>query len=365
MHSSVDSSTKRVHQSGLEMSSDMNFKSPVAMLGSETKVRPPVLAAAAATKPKSSMSPATAEKELKPKVAFASPETAEESREKWRTECVLYFKGSPWKPERREAFPDASSALSHFALHNMEGERQHFSNVLVWIGEISYTTPRTKQTFIIYPHYDGPRRVEIEENYCLEWAFIAFTDDSKPTKLPPMKSKDTSAEDERIMAAVRSIADMGYHVDVWTRRDSANWDFDIDCVRDFGLVKLVADRQQNPENLERRERYEAFIRHGVSGFSQDDIKLLDNALHKAKDEQADQNADYDDDYDYADDGYECKVECESPSPPQIQLQTECGSDLDGFLEHQEETITEDRVDGITESSEDLDMAYRLGNHAID
>lgn len=377
----MNSTPQKFHETKLEKSSDIMFSSPVGLGASGTKAKSPVVAAAVAMKPKSLMSPAMADKEPKPKVAFASVETEKESREEWRIKCALYFKGSPWRKERSEVFPDASSALSHFALHNMASERQNCSNVLLWIGDIPYTTPKTKQTFIIYPHYDGPRRIEIESKYCLEWAILAFTDDSKPTKLPPVKSKDMSAEDERLMAAVRNIADMGYHVDVWTCRDSSNWDFDIDCIRDFGLVKVVAKRQQDPESLERRERYEAFIRHGVSGFSQDDIKLLDNALHEdVQDEHVDQSGEYEDDYDYADDGYEEEVDVEeqsqsqSQSQSQPQSQTECGPDLDGFLEHQEETITEDRGDGMNEPSEDseisshtedLDMADRLGNSPID
>lgn len=339
--------------------------SPVVLATDELNVKPslPVAAVTTELKAKSALSSAVSELKLKPKVAFINVPAEEED---WTIQCALYYKGSPWQTERTETFPDAASALSHIALRDMLSGRRRCSNVVLWTGQIPYTTPRTKQTFTVYPHYDGPRRIEIEEKYCLEWAFIAFTDGSKGTKLPPMKSKELSKEDKRLMSALKNVIQLGYHVDVWTCRDNENWQFDVDCIRDFGMKKMVAERQQDAETIARRERYEAFIRHGVAGFSQDDINLLFNKLHEDRDDEEE------DDYDYAHDAYEHEADDVQQSQVHTQTQTQAApdSELHGYLEHQEETITEEGDVGDAEESsegpeisihsEDLEMAARLG-----
>lgn len=336
----------------------LKTKPSLAPASDETKNHSPVAAAITKLKLKSALSSAVTDMNPKPKVAFING-PAEEPQDEWVMQCALYYKGSPWQAERTETFSDAAAALSHIALRDMLNGRRRCSNVLLWTGQIPYTTPRTKQTFTVYPQYDGPRRIEIEEKYCLEWAFIAFTDGSKGTKLPPTKSKDLSEEDQRLMAALKNVIQMGYHVDVWTCRDNENWNFDVDCVRDFGRKKMVTERQQNAEAVERRERYEAFIRHGVAGFSQDDIDLLFNKLHQ------DRPVEEEDDYDYAHDAYEHEADGAQ------KTRVEPDSELCGFLEHQEEIITDDGADGDCEESsegpeisihsEDLDMATRLGD----
>lgn len=316
----------------------------------------------------------SSETKLVKKVSIVDPGVDNSSDEDWRIRCSLFYKGSAWVQEHREVFPDACSAISHFAFQNMRGEYR-WSNVMLWTGEIPYTCPRTKQTFTAYPHSDGPRRIEIEDKYCLEWAFIAFTDGKKPTRLPPVKSKDLSEEDERLMSALTQIRLMGYHVDVWTCRDSENWDFAMEYVREFGMDEYVAEKFKGSEYIERRERYEAFIQHGVAGFSQDDITLLDKI--QSQDSQAKSGIESEEEYDYANDGYEYDDDDDdyehiSGPEPQPQPQPESKSDLNGILEHQEtiaedETKDHDETSGTLEisvDSEDLDMAARLAGSSF-
>lgn len=303
-------------------------------------------------------------KPVKKRVSIAEPGVGDESDQGWHTKCALLYKGSAWLPEERFVFPDAASALSHFAAKNLVGQRR-WSNVVLWTGEIPYTRPKTKQTFTAYPHYDGPRRIEIEDKYCLEWAFIAFTDKKTATKLPPVKSKDLSKGDGRLITALTKIRFMGYHVDVWTCRDSESWDSAIEMVRDFGMREHVANQFRAPEYTERRKRYEAFIRHGVAGFSLDEIVLLDKIQNEY--EAVGLDAGSEEDYDYANDGYEHNSDdFEHVVVPKSQPQPEAESELHGFLEHQEETMDvndkEDEPNENTEISvdqEDLDMAARL------
>lgn len=295
-----------------------------------------------------------------PKASPVRLELSSKTEDQWRTQCALYYKGSPWQQDRFVIFPSASSALSHVALHNMLNERRRCSSVLLWTGDISYTNPQTKQTLTIYPHYEGPRRIEIEEKYCLEWAFLVFSNDPKSTRLPPMEGRNLEEEDPRLMTAIKALSDRGYHVDVWTCRDNEEWDFDIDCVRGFD-TKAATERLQNSDCLKRRARYEAFIRHGVSGFSEDDISILDDILEKEQqvDEQTagetaqqnDLDVERQSDFDYIHDG--CGVEVNGAQ--QFRQQTESEPEFNGFLEHQEETIiTEDEVDGKVEASKDAD-----------
>lgn len=305
------------------------------------------------------------------KVSIAEPGVGNEVDQSWQLKCTLLYKGSAWLPEERFVFPDAASALSHFAAKNLVGQRR-WSNVVLWTGEIPYTRPKTKQTFTAYPFYDGPRRIEIEDKYCLEWAFIAFTDKKTATKLPPLRSKDLSKEDERLVTALTKIRFMGYHVDVWTCRDSESWDSAIEMVRDFQMKKYVADQFRAPEYIERRKRYEAFIRHGVAGFSRDDIVLLDKIQNEG--EAARLDAGSEDDYDYANDGYEHDGDdFEHVVAPTSQPKTEEEPEFHGFLEHQEETIHEDDSKGeekpsenteISVDPEDLDMAARLAGSSV-
>lgn len=307
-------------------------------------------------------------KEPTKKVSIAEPEVGDESDQSWRMKCVLLYKGGAWLPEERFVFPDASAALAHFAIKNLVGQRR-WSNVVLWTGDIPYIRPRTKQTFTAYPLYDRPHRIEIEDKYCLDWAFVVFVDNKTAAKLPPIRSKDLSKEDGRLLTALAKICSMGYHVDVWTCHDSESWDSAMEMVRDFKMKKCVADQFRTPEYIERRKRYEAFIRHGIAGFSRDDIVLLDNIRNEDEANRAETSSE--EDYDYANDGYEHDSDdFELVFAPKSQMQPREES-FHGFLEHQDESIAEDN-DKDTPSdntetnadAEDLDMAARLAGTPI-
>lgn len=299
------------------------------------------------------------EKKPAKKVSIAEPKLGDEIDQGWRMKCALLYKGSAWLPEERFVFPDAASALSHFAVKNLAGQRR-WSNVVLWTGEIPYTHPRTRQTITAYPLYDSPRRIEIEDQYCLEWAFIAFADKKTATKLPPVRSNDLS-EDRRLMAALTKIRFMEYQVDVWTCHDSKSWDSAMKMVRDLKMKKYVADQFRTPEYVERRKKYEAFIRHGTAGFSRDDLALLDRIQNGDEADELDVSSE--EEYDYANDGYEHDGDdFELVFAPTSQPQPGNEPELHGFLEHQEESIDEDDSKG---DEEDLDMAARLAGTIID
>ncbi|KAF3769984.1 hypothetical protein M406DRAFT_66438 [Cryphonectria parasitica EP155] len=269
--------------------------------------------------------------------ATSAIEFEEESEDALHTKCAIYYKGSAWRPEDRQVFSDASSALSHFARQHVSNTRSPYSKILLWTGELPYTRPHTKQTFTVYPHSDGPRRLEIEEKYDLEWALIAFTEHSHATTLPPMKSKSLSEEDSRLMAALKDIIAAGYRVNVWTARDNENWDAEIEYIQDWGMGHTIFQRQSEQEVEERRKRYIAFIEHGIPGFSWTDVRILDDEIHRVEqDEQGDaEEADCGYDYDCDYDGHEYANETLYQSWEQPEHETE------GWLMHQEETVTED------------------------
>lgn len=311
------------------------------------------------------------EKKLIKRVSISEPDVGDDPDRSWHTKCALLYKGSAWHPEERFVFPDAASALAHFAAKNLVGQRR-WGNVILWTGEIPNARPRTRQTFTAYPLHDGPRRIEIEDKYYLDWAFIAFADKKTAAKPTPNRSKDVSKEDARLATALTEIRFMGYHVDVWTCRDSDSWDSAMRRARNVKTTKYVAGLFRTPEYDQRRKKYEAFIRHGVAGFSRDDIARLDKIQNE--DEATRRDASSEEDYDYADDGYEHDGEefeliFVSSSQPRPEEEPE----FHGFLEHQEETIIED--DGKAEEKlnenaeidvdpEDLDMAARLAGASI-
>lgn len=205
----------------------------------------------------------------------------------------------------------------------------------------------------------------MQKKYSLEWAFIAFTEATKSTRLPPMKSKHLSGEDTRLMAALQNVTEMGYHIDVWTCRDNENWNYDVECIRDFGHTESVVKAQKWQEGIERRERYEAFIRHGVAGFLQDDLKILDDAADQAgKKQQTESEGQEEHD---GDEHYGCEYGTEPSERPQLQPEPEL--DMKGFVEHQDGTTTAEMDETLDDSSantsitllsEDIDMAQRLG-----
>lgn len=286
----------------------------------------------------------------------------------WSARCGLYYKGSPWQSEVLDNFKTAGDALFHFALHNMSAKRRRTSNVLLWTGDSGTTYPGFPQTFTIYPHFDGPKRCSLEKSYSFHWALVAFTDESKRSMVPPEESWAKSMPgDDRLLSAVRKVNLMGYHVDVWTMEDNENWDYDLDIISGFDRKEAL--KNWTEERAERRERYRAFCQHGVAGFSIKDVNLLDAVLKDIADQKTSQQMDadrdyevvsFEDEYDLVEDGYEQDHEIDLGS-------TYADSELDGFLEHQEQTITEFSDDQskdteITVHPEDMDSKCPSQSH---
>lgn len=130
-------------------------------------------------------------------------------------------------------------------------------------------------------------------------------------------------EDKRLAMAVREITSMGYHVDIWTYLDDDGWYVDL-ILAEAELAREPAEDKHacsssrspsvllDPQHLERRRRYEFFLRDGVPGFVQADLDLFDK-LRKG---------------------------ILSGRPGRYRSQDSAGAELMGFLEHTEETIIE-------------------------
>lgn len=253
-------------------------------------------------------------------VAIASATAAKKSTEPWRILCDLYYKGTPWKSELKKTFTDANTALSQFALRHMLTDQRDCSNTLLWTSEIQMAKLQVNQTFTVYPLIDGPKRTEIQKNYDLHWAIITFTD-GPPV---PKTNRTMREEDKRLTMAVRKITSMGYHVDVWTYLDDDGWYVDLilaeaELAREPTEDKRMRRSSRSPsvlldsQHLDRRRRYEFFLRDGVPGFLQAELDLFD------------------------------KLRSDTLLPERPgwnRLQDGAKSELMGFLEHTEETIIE-------------------------
>lgn len=251
---------------------------------------------------------------------IASATAVKKSSEPWHILCDLYYKGTPWKTELKKTFSDASTALSQFALRHMLTDQRDCSNTLLWTSEVQMAKLQVNQTFTVYPLIDGPKRTEIQKNYDLHWAIITFTD-GPPV---PKTNRTMLEEDKRLTMAVRKITSMGYHVDVWTYLDDDGWYVDLvlaeaELAREPAEDKHMRRSSRSPsvlldsQHLDRRRRYEFFLRDGVSGFLQADLDLFD------------------------------KLRSETLLPVRPgwnRLQDGAKSELMGFLEHTEETIIE-------------------------
>lgn len=253
-------------------------------------------------------------------VAIASVTAAKKFSEPWRILCDLYYKGTPWKSELKKTFSDANTALSQFALRHILTDQRDCSNTLLWTSEIQMAKLQVNQAFTVYPLIDGPKRTEIQKNYDLHWAIIAFTNG------PPTPNANTlmREEDKRLTMAVRNIISMGYHVDVWTYVDDDGWYVDLilaeaELARKPTEDKHVRRSSRSPsvlldsQHLDRRRRYEFFLRDGVPGFLQADLDLFDKLRSKT---------------------------LLPVRPGWTRLQDGAKSELMGFLEHTEETIIE-------------------------
>ncbi|KAJ4425026.1 hypothetical protein N0V82_000308 [Gnomoniopsis sp. IMI 355080] len=255
----------------------------------------------------------------KPKLswAIASVTDDEKTVDPGRVSCDLYYKGTPWQPELKESFSDATSALSQFALRHILTENRDCSSTLLWTGDIQTQNLHVKQTFTVYALIDGPKRTKIQKKYKLPWAIITFTDGSSSTKT----NQNLHEEDERLRTTVQIITSMGYHVNVWTYLDDDGWDMDLDLAEAELARQSAGDKHIrnlsrspslffDPQHLKRRSRYEVFVQHGVAGFIQADLDLFDKLyLH---------------------------FERLGWGKPQ----SGAGLELMGFLEHAEETIVE-------------------------
>lgn len=106
----------------------------------------------------------------------------------------------------------------------------------------------------------------------------------------------------------------------------------------------------------RREHYEAMLDHGIAGFSTEDTEILDGAMERLRVKQS-----VSEDSETTCIGQDGQLESKDKSANDSKY--DCESELDGFLEHQEETIApaapanEFDFSGL---SDDLDMASRLG-----
>lgn len=81
----------------------------------------------------------------------------------------------------------------------------------------------------------------------------------------------------------------------------------------------------------RRAKYEAMLDYGIAGFSTGDIEIVDDAMERLRVKQP-QSEDSETTYIGQDGQPEAKVQIDN-SP-----ETDCESELDGFLEHQDESI---------------------------
>lgn len=270
-------------------------------------------------------------------VTKASVSACKKPLEPWRILCDLYYKGTPWQPEHKKSLPDAASALSQFALRHMLSEHRDCSNTLLWTSEVQMTQVRVKQTFTVYPLIDGPLRTKIQKNYDLPWAIINFTNGPSTTS-----STTLHYGDERLMMAIRNIISMGYHVEVWTYLDDDEWDVDLKLAKaelarnEEAHIRTPTRNRRvllDPQHIQRRRKYDVFVRHGVAGFSQADLDLLD----KLQPEQLCRVL-VDDDFVILGVGHSHNIE--PARLPQSQSQKRTGSELMGFLEHTEETIAE-------------------------
>lgn len=220
----------------------------------------------------------------------------------------------------------------------MLSESRDCSNTLLWTNEIQMRHFQVNQTFTVYPLIDGPLRTEIQKNYHLHWAIIIFTDGPSTTKCAGLHE-----EDERLMMAIHNVISMGYHVAVWTYLDDDDWGADLELAG-LELAQTLSEQETrrtqsrtlsrflDPQHIERRERYEVFVRHGIAGFLQADLNIFDELRTRIA--QAERQA-----RELAQ-GVDHSTKVELAQLPQAPSQNSAGPELMGFLEHTEESIVE-------------------------
>lgn len=110
----------------------------------------------------------------------------------------------------------------------------------------------------------------------------------------------------------------------------------------------------------RREKYEAMLDYGITGFSTGDTGIVDEAMERLRVKQS-----------KSEDSETTYIGQVGQAEPKAQIDnspgSDCESELNGFLEHQEETIapvaSADQFD-FSGLSDDLDMASRLGGETL-
>lgn len=250
------------------------------------ETNPPV-ALAASTTGLPSVPPVLATSPVPLSLSIASVLARNQPREPWRSIlCDLYYKGTPWEQERKKGFPDATSALAHFALRHVLSKGGDWSKTLLWTrkwSEARGSCLQTNQSFTVYPSIEGPMRIGLGQESTgianMAWAIVTFTNRSATSKGVNVEV----IEDERLMNAVRYIMSMGYLVDVWTSWDEDAWEEDRKVA--FHQNRQLINNQLPeaskrsvhswPGHRERRQRYEACMRHGLAGFTQSELTQLD------------------------------------------------------------------------------------------
>lgn len=109
-----------------------------------------------------------------------------------------------------------------------------------------------------------------------------------------------------------------------------------------------------------REKYDAMLGYGITGFSADETGMVDEALERLRVKQS------------KSEGSESTCIGQDGQPESKSLSengpgSDCESELNGFLEHQEESFAPGASDNQFEFSglsEDLDMASRLGGETL-
>lgn len=266
--------------------------------------------------------------------------------------CDIHYPLIPSAPSHTEHFGDTAAALSSYCLNNMLCGNPEYSNVILWTLHTSMTSPsKVQQSFTVLPNYLKPDRNALGATY--HWAIIVFRNDPAPSRVPSAVRQQEKA----LQAAVAKIADMGYHVDVWTKSDNYSW-------REAKLQALGTGDIQGPDQS-LREKYQAMVDHGIPGFYSREIQTMDE-IFRLRDRTPG----------WGDSGSVCS-QIALQNHPETEDNLVCGSESDsefgGFLEHQEESILpagsetefkhydDSHISGV---SEDLDMATRLGGKTV-
>ncbi|KUI60548.1 hypothetical protein VP1G_07747 [Cytospora mali] len=272
---------------------------------------------------------------------------------RYSVKCDVYYPSIPWESARTDYFENATAALSNYCLNILLNENGMYSNVILWTSYTPRAEPsRRQQRFTVLPSYLKPDRDALgrnDEKY--DWAIIAFRDGPVRSRIPAV----FRGQHGTLQSALARVMAMGYYVDVWDRFDNLRWKTTMDDARTRGNEWLCVDQSC-------REKYDAMVRYGIAGFSAGEIGIVDEALGRMRMKQSklENSAG-----DSALTGQGCQIEAKDPDDNSHGSDPE--SELNGFLEHQEESIAPPSSDNQFEFSglsDDLDMASRLGGETF-